>query len=213
MKGMGITPFGGALYPFGGMEGGALYPFGGAIGPMGSGLRPFGKSMPYRENLGKVYAMPTRFQMYGGGILSGIKSGLVRVGKAALKKAGSTAKSAAKELGKMALDEGTKLATSKITDAKRIASVKANRLPASMRGPAKKAIGAIADSAKSSVAGLAGGGTASELNPLKSGQIRTIERAAAMGLEKAPALDRHEITFARNIVQGKRIAGRGLKKM
>jgi hypothetical protein len=221
--GSGMTPLGRGLYPFGS----GLYAFGGAaISTTGMGRALYSRPKPYSSELRRVYMMPTRYQMYGGGVLDSFKAGakrLVSKGKdlfsSAAKKAKTKGLQLGKDIGKQALDMGEKEAGKRLRDLTITAKHKTSGIPGAKAGiDMLSSQGSSALSKGSSklrsVAGF-GSGVASEAGRLTDKQVRalTMQKGAAAMSEVAPSFDQHEVRLLRNVVEGKRIVGRGLKKM
>lgn len=221
--GFGVIPTGGALYPFGG----ALYPFGGnVISTTGMGRELYSRPKPYNEELRHVYAMPTRYQLYGGGLVDTFKAGAKRLlsqGKDMLSSAAKKAKSRGikmgREMGSQALGMAEKEAGKKLRDLTISAKHKTSGIPGAKAGidllSGKASTGISQGSSKlRSIAGF-GSGVASENGQLTQKQVRalTMKKGAVATQEVAPTMDTHEVRLLRNVVEGKRIVGRGLKKM
>lgn len=229
--------YGGALYPFGGGViptgsgitpfGGALYPFGGAaISTSGMGRALYSRPKPYSDDLRKVYMLPTRYQLYGGGVLDSFKSGAKRLmskGKdlfsSAAKKAKTKGISMGREMGSQALGMAEKEAGKRLRDLTISAKHKTSGIPGAKAGidflSGKASTGLSKGSSRlRQVAGM-GSGVASEAGTLTQKQINalTMKKGAVATQEVAPTMDTHEVRLLRNVVEGKRIVGRGLKKM
>jgi hypothetical protein len=164
--------------------------------------------------------------MYGGGVLDSFKAGakrLVSKGKdlfsSAAKKAKTKGLQMGKELGKQALDMGEKEASKRLRDLTITAKHKTSGIPGAKAGiDMLSSQGSSALSKGSSklrsVAGF-GSGVASEAGQLTQKQVRalTMKKGAVATQEVAPQFDTHEVRLLKNVVEGKRIVGRGLKKM
>lgn len=228
-----LYPFGGASYPFGGAlgfgvipAGGADSPFGGAmVSTTGMGRQLFSRPKPYIDDLRRVYMLPTRYQLYGGGVLDSFKAGAKRLMKSgkemfssAVKKAIPQAKQMGRQLGSQALDTAEKELGRQLRDltitAKHKVGSKAGRAAIDQLSSLGSTQLSRGSQAIRKVAGM-GSGVASEAGQLSAKQVRALTqpKGAVASQEVAPTMDTHEVRLMRNIVEGKRIVGRGLKKM
>jgi hypothetical protein len=169
--------------------------------------------------------LPSRYQVYGGGVVDAFKAGVKRLARSgkdlfssAAKKAMPGLKRAGRQMGSQALDIAEKEASRQLRDltisAKHKVGSRAGRAAIdqlSMAGTKQLARGS---QALRKVAGM-GSGVASEAGQLTARQVKALtqQKGAVASQEVAPTMDTHEVRLLRNVVEGKRIVGRGLKKM